>query len=195
MGIFSSIKPWKEGDRLPIKLANGDDWPPKGAQGFTSADQFKFTAEKRKLVGVPSVDMESYMQASYATAIGFPADEVMIAWGQLLVMGLPFQKKFKVVNVAISENIICLWWGMGPVKLIEVFLASFDAIQGVEPVSALLADVQFKHAQYSGQDGNYSMTMPILEIGPHIARDAHANRRSLECHYSMSEMIKSRFIQ
>lgn len=188
-----SRSPWQEGQKFPIKNSNGENWPECTPAGENPVDILRFTEKKRNIIGTPKVDFESYLEAGYATAIGFPSDEKMIAWGTLLVSGLPSKPKFHEVEVAISEDTFFIWWSMGKFKLIECMSAKFDDIQGAEPVAPLLVDIQFTVASYAGQAGWSLVELPILTQGPSITNDPHANRRSMECHYTAADMIKKRF--
>jgi hypothetical protein len=191
--MFNSLSPWREGQKLHIKNSNGDNWPECTQEGENPVDIFRFTEEKRSKIGTPRFDLESRLQAGYASAIGFPENETMIAWGTLLVSGLPSKSKFHEVEVAISEDTFFIWWSMGKFKLIECMAARFDDIQGAEPVAPLLVDTQFTVSAYAGQNGWTILDMPILTHGPRITNDPHANRRSMECHYTAADMIKKRF--
>ena len=74
MGLFNRSKKPKA---RPLLAPSGSDFDYN--LGDREFETFTITEERRKALGIPSEDLQSYMDAGYATALGLDEQETFLA--------------------------------------------------------------------------------------------------------------------
>ena len=150
---------------------------------------FTITEERRKTVGILSEDLESYMDAKYATVLGLDEHETVLAWGPVWMGIRGHDKRFEGTAV-ITPQTIMAWWQPRKRGLIHTFQASHTAFEAYEYLGPTAAHFRWTTGVCGNDSGKFIASGPVWFIASRFSdKDGHANRRTLEVYYTFASFL------
>jgi len=156
--------------------------------GDSQAETFTISEVRRQTVGIPSEDLESYMEARYATVLGLDEHETFLAWGPVWMGIRGYEKRFEGTAVITSQSIMA-WWQPSRRSLIHSFQASHTAFEAYEYLGPSASHFRWTTGVCGNDTGKFIVGDPVMFVASRFSdKDGHANRRTLEVYYTFADL-------
>ena len=183
MGLFNRSKKSKA---RPLLAPSGSEFDYN--LGDNQSETFTITEERRNTLGIPSEDLQSYMEAGYATALGLDEHETFLAWGPIWVGQHNDEKSFEGTAVITAKSIMA-WWQPNRRGLIHTFQASHSAFEAYEVLGPTAGHFRWNTGIYANDSGKFIVGDPVMFVASRFSdKDGHANRRALEVYWTFAHL-------
>ena len=183
MGLFSK-KTTQSGNPVLVYPGNNGPDPGVDAADYLADLALSKTADSP----IPSADVMSYGEATYAHILGIPDRELIIAWGPSLIE-TPRDKKPTVGTAVLTRNTFLAYWQPGRAKLIHTFQGDLSAVSRVQTLGPYSMTVLWDVAQYADDQGKSLVSNAPMTLAPHFTKDGHANRRALTWFAALNRLV------
>lgn len=143
---------------------------------------FTMSPERREREGLPAEDVESYLKAGYANALGVEG-ETIYAWGDMWFRFYG-EERDEPATVVLTENSFLAWWQPRGARLIHTFQGRHGDLIGVAPRPPAMA-VGWYEATLADDSGKFAVANASVLIAPKYSMDGHSNRRAMMVFHSM----------
>ncbi|KJK13799.1 hypothetical protein UB45_00605 [Terrabacter sp. 28] len=131
---------------------------------------------KRQADGVPKVDIDSYNEAQYVRMLGVPADDPILAWGDVYFGEPRIAPARADASCVVTATCVVAWWRARP--LIEGWIGFHEDQTAVDFGSDNVVQLDYSRALHLGQAGNSDMGRTTVFLREKWGADPHRNRRS-----------------
>lgn len=186
MGLFSKNK---GGSVIPLLYPAGIESEREQEFASDAPRIFVITPEERSRMGLPSVDLDSYLDATYAHNLGLSEAETILAWGPVHIGPHQIIDREFDGTAVVTEESLMVWWLPKKSGLIHVMHSRHDRIQHLEVRGATAAHISWQDAIYADDTGKYKVEDPRFYIAARVTKDGHANRRAFYLYYTFAHYV------
>ena len=172
MGLFGKPKGSGEANFL---FPPGEA-PPVGVE--VSMFLAKTALARTSSSGIPSDDVYSYVDASYAHVLGVPESSTILAWGDARIQ-TPQDSRPHDGTVVVTADTMLAYWQPGRTSLIHTFQGSHSAVTSSQIDAGREITAVWSVGEYANNDGKFLVGDALVRLEPKFGKDGHANRRAL----------------
>ena len=184
MGLFGKSK----GSGEPSLLFPAGGAPPAGVE--VSAFLAETALSRTSSSGIPSDDIYSFGDASYAHVLGVPESSTILAWGDARVQTPPDSRSHDGTVVVTAETMLA-YWQPGRTSLIHTFQGNHSAVTSLQIGVDRKITALWSVGEYANNDGKFLVGDALVQLEPKFGRDGHANRRALTWFACLSVLLDS----
>jgi hypothetical protein len=184
MGLFGT----KAASRDPVISFTAGQQPPPG----TSIENFlvSLALSVSPSSEIAREDVRAYSEASYATVLGIPDSDTIIAWGPGRIE-TPQDGKPRLGTVVVTRNTMLAYWQPGRTSLIHTFQGNHSAVIGYQRTGDHSLNAQWEIAEYADNNGKFIVGNAPVFLTADLGKDGHANRRALTWFYTLAYLLNS----
>lgn len=172
MGLFGKSK----GSGEPSLLFPAGGAPPAGVE--VSAFLAETALSRTSASGIPSDDVYSFADASYAYVLGVPESSTILAWGDARIQ-TPQDSRAHDGTVVVTADTMLAYWQPGRTSLIHTFQGNHSAVTSLQVDGDRAMTALWSVAEYANNDGKFLVGDALVRLEPKFGKDGHANRRAL----------------